>query len=307
MTVAHDLYPSRVAASSTVTPRQDKVVYKPWDASAPLTREQLDSYERNGFLILRNYLSPDEVRSLQLEAQRLKSAPEEIEKETLITEPTSNAVRSVFKIHEQSAVFSQLAADARLAGVAQFILGDDVYIHQSRLNYKPGLRGKDFFWHSDFETWHAEDGMPRMRALSMSILLNENTPMNGPTLYIPGSHKYFVSCVGETPEDHYKTSLKKQELGVPADEIMSEFAEKYGIEAATGPAGTVVIFDCNTLHGSNSNITPFPRSNAFFVFNAMSNKIVAPYCGRQPRPDFVAARRNPTPLEVIGDAFSNVA
>src|SRR3546814_10756649 len=44
----------------------------------------------------------------------------------------------------------------------------------SRLNYKPGFKGKEFYWHSDFETWHVEDGMPQMRALSMSILLAEN-------------------------------------------------------------------------------------------------------------------------------------
>src|SRR3546814_3200003 len=57
----------------------------------------------------------------------------------------------------------RLAADERLAGVARFLLDDTVYIHQSRLNYKPGFQGKEFYWHSDFETWHVEDGMPRMR------------------------------------------------------------------------------------------------------------------------------------------------
>src|SRR3546814_19751740 len=72
------------------------------------------------------------------------------------------------------------------------------YIHQSRLNYKPGFKGKEFYWHSDFETWHVEDGMPRMRALSMSVLLAENTPHNGPLMLIPGSHQSFLTCVGET-------------------------------------------------------------------------------------------------------------
>lgn len=62
----------------------------------------------------------------------------------------------------------------RLLDIAQFLLDDEVYIHQSRLNYKPGFRGKEFYWHSDFETWHVEDGMPRLRALSISITLTEN-------------------------------------------------------------------------------------------------------------------------------------
>src|SRR3546814_8501331 len=84
---------------------------------------------------------------------------------------------------------ARLAADDRLAGVARFLLGDDVYVHQSRLNYKPGFVGKEFYWHSDFETWHVEDGMPQMRALSMSILLAPNTVLNGPLMIIPGSHR----------------------------------------------------------------------------------------------------------------------
>src|SRR3546814_3582850 len=106
---------------------------------------------------------------------------------------------------------ARLAADDRLAGVARFLLGDDVYVHQSRLNYKPGFVGKEFYWHSDFETWHVEDGMPQMRALSMSILLAPNTVLNGPLMIIPGSHRKYLTCVGETPEDHYRSSLKKQE------------------------------------------------------------------------------------------------
>ena len=56
--------------------------------------------------------------------------------------------------------------------IAEQILGSQVYIHQSRVNLKPGFKGKEFYWHSDFETWHIEDGMPRMRALSCSIEFN---------------------------------------------------------------------------------------------------------------------------------------
>ena len=44
-----------------------------------------------------------------------------------------------------------------------------------------------------------------------------------------------------------------------------------------GPAGTVVVFDCNTMHGSNGNITPMPRANAFLVYNALSNALQEPY------------------------------
>jgi ectoine hydroxylase len=44
------------------------------------------------------------------------------------------------------------------------------------------------------------------------------------------------------------------------------------------------------MHGSNSNITPYPRSNVFFVYNSMENQLLAPIGGLKPRPEFVATR-----------------
>ncbi|MCP1912158.1 ectoine hydroxylase [Bradyrhizobium elkanii] len=277
-------------------PRLDPVIHSDWSESAPLTRQQAEQFDRDGFLVLKDVLSPEEVDHLQTQAKKLLSSPNGLNPETIIAEPDSQEIRSVFEIHSQSRVIGRLAADARLSGIAQFLLNDKVYIHQSRLNYKPGFEGKKFYWHSDFETWHVEDGMPRMRALSMSVLLAENTPDNGPLMLMPGSHRVFLTCIGATPEDHYRTSLKKQEYGVPDRQSLTELAHRHGIVAPTGKAGTVVIFDCNTMHGSNGNITPFPRANAFFVYNAVSNRLQAPFGVKEPRPSFVAARSDPKAL-----------
>lgn len=209
-------------------------------------------------IVLEGVFSDAEVAHLQAAASKLLADPAALDAETIVAEPQSREIRSIFEIHRQSDAMARLASDARLADVARFLLGDEVYIHQSRLNYKPGFKGKEFYWHSDFETWHVEDGMPRMRALSMSVLLAENTPHNGPLMVIPGSHRSYLTCVGETPEDHYLSSLKKQEYGVPDEDHLAELAHDHGIVAPTGKPGTVILFDCNLMHGSNGNITPFP-------------------------------------------------
>jgi ectoine hydroxylase len=52
----------------------------------------------------------------------------------------------------------------------------------------------------------------------------------------------------------------------------------------------VVFFDSNMMHGSNGNITPFARSNAFFVYNHVDNALVAPFAAATPRPPHVAHR-----------------
>ncbi len=290
-TTRADSYPTRTIAAPSRTERLDPVTHRAWSPLSPLTREQWQAYERDGFVVLRGLFSASEIAALQAESQRMRTSPSLLETQTIVTEPGENdSVRTIFALHRQSALFARLAADARIAGLAQWLLADAVYVHQSRLNYKPGFTAKEFYWHSDFETWHAEDGMPRMRALSISILLTRNTPNNGPLMLIPGSHRTFVGCVGETPDDNFKSSLKRQTVGTPDNDTLEDMTREGGVVAATGPPGTLIVFDCNTVHGSNGNITPLPRSNAFFVFNAMSNRLEAPFAAPAPRPDFLAAR-----------------
>ena len=55
------------------------------------------------------------------------------------------------------------------------------------------------------------------------------------------------------------------------------------------------MFDCNIMHGSGNNITPFPRSNIFTVSNSVANTLVMPYSAPSKRPNFVASR-NFTPI-----------
>lgn len=220
----------------------------------------------------------------------LKSSVDEIDQDYVIRELERGEIRSFFHVHDYNPVFKSLASNPKIARMAEQILGSMVYIHQSRINLKPGFHGKEFYWHSDFETWHVEDGMPLMRALSCTISLTENTEQNGPLLVIPGSHKQFISCVGETPENHYKKSLRKQEYGVPDEALVKQMADENGIVSLTGKPGSVVLFDCNLLHGSNSNITPNPRSNIFYVYNSILNILRDPYCNQAPRPEHIAAR-----------------
>jgi ectoine hydroxylase len=292
-----DLYPSRRARLPEILPRRDPVLHGGWHDRAPLSRYDAERFEEDGYLVLDRLFSDEEVEVLQAEAGRLLGDPKAHEPETVITEPGGDEVRSIFRIHGQSRIMARLAADARLVDLARFLLDDDIYVHQSRLNYKPGFEGREFYWHSDFETWHVEDGMPRMRALSMSVLLAANTPNNGPLMLIPGSHRKFLACVGATPSDHYRRSLKRQEFGVPDQLSLAELAQEHGIIAPLGEPGTVIVFDCNMMHGSNGNITPFPRSNAFFVYNAISNRVAAPFGATKPRPGFVATR-DPEPLKI---------
>ncbi len=296
-TEREDLYPSRIHGEPAVLPRKDPVVYG--NRNSPpsgITPEQVEEYETRGFVVLEGLFERFELEHYQHELEGLRNDADLHDCPEAITEPDSRELRSLFSFHTLGAGLMPLAKSQRLVEIARYLLDDDVYIHQSRINLKPGFRGKGFYWHSDFETWHVEDGMPRMRALSMSVALTENTIYNGPLMLMPGSQNDYVTCVGETPADNYKSSLKNQEIGVPDDGSLEKLYQKYGIATPTGSAGNVTIFDCNTMHGSGSNISPLPRSNAFMVFNAMSNRVEAPFCSQAPRPEFIATRESITPI-----------
>ncbi len=289
--LSQDAYPTRTQNNAGILARQDPVVYEhDSKRKASLDAAQRASYEKNGFLLMPELFSREEVSYLFDAMQTMREDFTHADRKEVIAEPGSGEVRSIFNVHRLNDIFANLVRDPRVLNVAREILGSEVYIHQSRINYKPGFTGKEFYWHSDFETWHSEDGMPAMRALSCSILLTDNSECNGPLMLIPGSHHHYVSCMGETPDENYKKSLKKQEVGVPDPILLRYLADMGGITSCAGKAGSVVFFDCNTMHGSNGNITPYPRSNVFFVYNSIANQLDVPKGGLAPRPEFVAAR-----------------
>lgn len=292
-TETRDVYPTRTSSHPRRIARTHPTV---WPVrSGPISPHDLAAHARNGFHVIPRLLSSAELQRYWDELGRLSTDPRVLADERTIVEKTSQEVRSIFEVHKISDLIAELVGDPRVVGRARQILGTDVYLHQSRINYMPGFDGAGFYWHSDFETWHAEDGMPAPRAVSISVALTDNYPYNGGLMVMPGSQKTYASCVGETPQENYKVSLRRQEIGTPDRDTLRAMAHEYGIEQFTGPAGSALMFDCNVMHGSGNNITPFPRSNIFMVFNSVENTLVEPYAAPEPRPAFVA-NRDFTPL-----------
>jgi ectoine hydroxylase len=285
----NDLYPTRKAGEPALLYRTDPVVYGGPD-DGPIDAETLASFDEKGFLTVEELLGAEEIERYRAELRRLSEDAAVLRDERTVTERGSDEIRSIFEVHKVSEVFAELVTDPRVVGRARQLLGSDVYVHQSRVNYKPGFKGKDFYWHSDFETWHAEDGLPNMRTVSVSIALTENYDTNGGLMIMPGSHRTFLGCAGATPKDNYKQSLQMQDAGTPSDEALTAMADEHGIRLFTGKPGSATWFDCNCMHGSGDNITPYPRSNVFIVFNSVENAAVEPFAAPVRRPSFIGAR-----------------
>ena len=284
--------------------RGDPVLWGGRDAAGPLTQEQLAQYEQNGFVVVPNVLDAETTlaakqAAIDVAERTLRDATStdavDLANElatTLVLEPHSNnTVKSIFRAHLAAAPLHDAMLHPFVVSAAEQILNDTVYVHHSRVNFQQAFSGKGFNWHSDVETWHFEDGMPRMRALTAVVMLDDNLPVNGALMVLPGSHRYFVGVGARTPDRNWEVSLREQTVGSPSVASIAELASRTAVPVhCAGEAGSVLIFECNLMHGSHNNMSPLSRTNAFTVFNAVSNRLTDPFDGTPPRPDHLANR-----------------
>ncbi|XP_077984040.1 ectoine dioxygenase-like [Glandiceps talaboti] len=311
-----DHYPTRVG-NSEVLQRFDPITWNNNGIaySGPLTQEQLNEYDTKGYLVLEKLFTDEEMEPVVTEVQNLKDEIEngipDGEDPTITntnlfsTEPTTKTLRSIFAPHQHFPLVDRLSRSRKLISRIQQILADDVYIHQSRINFHQAFVGVGHNWHNDFEIFHAEDGMPRMRALSGVVMLSRNVSQNGALMVVPGSHHEFTPSPKPTPSDQLaKSSKAKIEYGAPNDGVFKNIANKCGIDYCTGDVGSVILFDVNLLHGNHSNISPWHRINFFAVYNALSNKLLKPYSAPWDRRPEHMGSRDPAwvkPIEHVVD------
>jgi ectoine hydroxylase len=227
-----------------------------------LDREQRRQFNEQGFLFFPTLFSSDEVSILQTAAAQImqQSGPH------VVRGPDTNAVRVAYGAHLTDETIQRLGRHPRIIGLAEQLLDNQVYIHQSRLNPKVAFQGDLWTWHQDFATWHDRDGLQEPRALMIAVFLEDATELNGPLMVIPGSHRH--GLIHEAVDSQEAEGYTLFEIS--ADTI-SRLAAEGGIQAQTGVAGSVLICHSNIVHGSTTNITPWPRTILFINVAAVDN------------------------------------
>ncbi|HEY4333319.1 MAG TPA: phytanoyl-CoA dioxygenase family protein [Ilumatobacteraceae bacterium] len=228
-----------------------------------LTDVQLDTFRRDGLLVLPGLFSPDEVAAIDARLPDLFDArcPQNFR------EKSSDVVRTAMGLHLRDELFSRLVRDPRLVEPAAQLIGDDkLYVQQVKVNAKQAFTGEPWQWHYDFATHHHEDGVPRPLALNVHIFLDEVTEFNGPLWFIPGSH---LDGPAPTALDTVSTSYP---LWTVSDEVVGGLAARGGIVCPKGPPGTVLIFGDTMVHGSPANMSPWPRRIFSLILNPVSNR-----------------------------------
>jgi ectoine hydroxylase len=251
-----------------------------------LTPEQLQQFDREGYLLFPALFSSAEMKTLTDEVPRLyaQQRPENVR------EKGSDAVRTNFAAHMYSNPFARLARHPRMVlPVRQLLGGEDVYMHQFKINGKMAFDGDVWQWHQDFGTWKNDDLMPEPRAMNIAIFLDDVNEFNGPLMFIPGSHQLGVLDAG------HDTSTTSYPLWTINNDSIRKLVERGGIVAPKGPAGSLLVFHSCLVHASGSNLSPWNRVSVYLSLCAVSNHI-----RRFKRPEYIA-HRDFTPIECLPD------
>ena len=249
-----------------------------------LKPSELESFCKTGYLFFANRFSAAEVEVLKKESERLY----QLDREEVWREE-SGAPRTAFAAHTYSEPFRRLGAHPRLVEPVMQLLDGRVYMHQFKVNAKAAFDGTIWQWHQDYGTWSRDDLMPAPRAMNIAVFLDEVTPVNGPLMLIPGSHRQGVLDAGHDLET---TSYPLWTLD---RETVTRLADSGGIVAPVGPPGSVLMFHCNLVHASPPNISPWGRTIVYLSLCEVENHI------RQfKRPEWIA-HRDFTAIEPLGD------
>jgi ectoine hydroxylase len=227
----------------------------------PLTEDQQQEFDRTGYLILPSLFSAEEIALLQAQLPQLFSD----DNPANIREKDRGAVRTAMGLHQRNPIFNKLSRHPRLVVPARQLLGNGLYIQQTKVNVKAAFEGETWQWHYDFATHHRDDGVPQPLALNVHVFLDEVNEFNGPLYFVPGSHKH-----GPVDAFHDLSSTSYP-LWVVQEETVSKLVSDSGIVSATGPAGTVLIFGDLMIHGSPNNMSPWDRSIYSLILNPITN------------------------------------
>lgn len=171
--------------------RTDPVIWGDSRDNGPLSASQLEQYEKDGFLFFPGLLVDINRALLDECIEEAASLQSHSNRESFITEEGGDFIRTIYNAHGLSEIYARAICTPFFVECGRKLLGSDIYLHQSHLNYKKAFFGKNFFWHQDFTFWHHEDGMPKMRSLAVVLFLDDVGPDNGPMMMLPGSHMWY--------------------------------------------------------------------------------------------------------------------
>ncbi|NKB77762.1 MAG: phytanoyl-CoA dioxygenase family protein [Gammaproteobacteria bacterium] len=238
-----------------------------------LTNDQISSFHENGFLIVENAVTRNQLKKLStefeswVETSRGESAPFGVtldHRPRFDLEPGHSAekpaLRRVSSPVEISLAYQDVMSNSVMLDAVAELIGPNVKFHHSKINSKlPGAKTAVKF-HQDFLfTPHSNDSL-----ITALLFIDDVTMDNGPLEVVPGSHK---GPLHQLWHDGVFT-------GAVSDDALASIQQQ--IISCTGPAGAVCLMHTRLLHGSAPNRSDQSRTLFICVYSSADSQPLSP-------------------------------
>lgn len=234
-----------------------------------LTEEQIDSYWRDGYLVLEHALLPRQVTGLVADFDAWKEESRshtEAYGETMDgrarfdIEPGHSAdapaLRRVASPVEVSDAYLDAMRTAPAVDAVAQLIGPNVEFNNSKINSKQPGAATAVKFHQDFMFQpHTNEDL-----VAVLFFVDDVTDENGPLEVVPGTHRGPL-------HSHWHDGVYTG--AVAAEIVESECGETVSV---TGTAGTACLMHTRLLHGSAPNRSARPRTLFISEYRAEDSK-----------------------------------
>ena len=207
-----------------------------------ITQTQIDQYHQEGYFILENAMTDEQLDGLRTECQRyIDKYEREMEEKGVETIGINHYKKRYFISRRglESPTISSFLFSELMADVARATLGQEAYLFHEQYVVKAAEVGTKFAWHQD----SGYIGHYHRPYLSCWCALDDMTIENGTIFVLP------YSAAGMTPDDLYDHTIEEgsnDKVGYRGDEP--------GVPVIV-PAGSIAVFSSRTFHRSGQNST----------------------------------------------------
>lgn len=221
-----------------------------------LSYEQLETYNRQGYLVLRGVFTEEEARVLQAECDKLLTPSPYVDPYNVRVGYRNYGeevkIEKLDPVHDISAVYASLVKDERILGPLRDIYLDEPLLFKDKLIFKlPGATG--YTMHQDAAWWQ---GFPMEGLISVMVAIDGATTENGGLELFPGYHDRLRSTPGV--------------LRNMNDEEIAEIDPGTGEIVETNP-GDIIIFHSFTPHQSGTNVSDKSRKQLYLTYSPSKN------------------------------------
>ena len=218
-----------------------------------LTQSQREFYFSEGYILLEKIIGDEWIGRLRDATNEMIDRSRSVTQSDKVwdIEPDHSAtaprLRRVSNPVEHHPVFWDYVTKSPLPDIVADLVGSDVKFHHSKLNFKWAKGGEEVKWHYDIGFWPHTNYSP----LTVGTYIYDCGPDNGPLQVLPRSHLSVEPML-----DQYDDSGKWTGC-VSAKDLKSLDLTK--AVTLTGPAGSLTIHNCRTLHASPKNLSDTGR------------------------------------------------